>query len=313
MKMYLGSINDQVWDVTESDYVILDLDNLTNTDKVNKQCNTIALNTIYNAIDSMVFEQIKDCERASEVWKRLKETYEDTPVVKSAKLYILKDKLTSLKMKDDESIPEMFHRLQVIINDLKALGDKINDYDVSYRFLMCLPLRFKMLRLLIIRGGLKEITPNQVLGDVMTQETYHVERAGVDKDEKKEDEDKKKSVAFKVSSSSKNKGKSKKESSDDEDTSDIDDDAIALFVHKMGKFIKKKGYGARKRSGHNKECVRRRYECKRPDHVVANCPYNSDNDEDEKKKKRKKEKKEKEKKEKKMTFQKKKGGGYVVT
>ena len=78
-----------------------------------------------------VFEQIKDLDCASEVWKRLKETYEGTTAVKSAKLYILKDKLTSFKMKDDESIPEMFHRLQVIINDLKAMGEKINDDDVS--------------------------------------------------------------------------------------------------------------------------------------------------------------------------------------
>ena len=109
MKMYLGSINDQVWDVTESDYVILDPDNLTNNVKANKQCNTMALNIIYNAIDSKVYEQIKDSDRASEVWKRLEETYEGAPTVKSAKLYILKDKLTSFKMKDDESIPEMFH------------------------------------------------------------------------------------------------------------------------------------------------------------------------------------------------------------
>ena len=56
MKMYLGSINDQVWDVTESDYMIIDPTNLTNQDKANKQCNTMALNTIYNAIDSKVFE-----------------------------------------------------------------------------------------------------------------------------------------------------------------------------------------------------------------------------------------------------------------
>ena len=69
---------------------ILDPDNLTNQDKTNKQCNTMALNTIYNAIDSKVFEQIKDCERANEVWKRLKETYEGAPTVKSAKLYILR-------------------------------------------------------------------------------------------------------------------------------------------------------------------------------------------------------------------------------
>jgi hypothetical protein len=132
IKMYLGSINDQVWDVTESDYVILDPDHLTNIDKANKQCNTIALNTVYNAIDFKVFEQIKDCERASEVWKRLEETYEGTLTVKSAKLYILKDKLTSFKMKDDESIPKMFHQLQVIVNDLKALGEMINDNDVSH-------------------------------------------------------------------------------------------------------------------------------------------------------------------------------------
>ena len=106
-------------------------------------------------------------------------TYEGSPAVKSAKLYILKDKLTSFKMKEDESIPEMFHRLQVIVNDLKALDEKINDDDVSQRFLMCLPPRFEMLRFLIIRGGLKEFTPNQVLDDVMTQETYRVERKGL--------------------------------------------------------------------------------------------------------------------------------------
>jgi hypothetical protein len=65
--MYLSLINDQVWDVTESDFMILDPDNLTNNDKANKQCNIMALNTIYNAIDSKVFKQIKDYERASEV------------------------------------------------------------------------------------------------------------------------------------------------------------------------------------------------------------------------------------------------------
>ena len=95
----------------------------------------MALNTIYNAIDSKVFEQIKDCDRANEVWKRLEETYEGTPAVKSAKLYILKDKLISFKMKEDVSIPEMFYRLQVIVNYLKALGEKINGDDVSHRFL----------------------------------------------------------------------------------------------------------------------------------------------------------------------------------
>ena len=46
MKIYLGSINDQVWDVTKSDYAIIDPNNITNQDMANKQCNTMTLNTI---------------------------------------------------------------------------------------------------------------------------------------------------------------------------------------------------------------------------------------------------------------------------
>ena len=100
----------------------------------------------------------------------MEETYEGTPTVKSAKLYILKDKLISFKMKDDESILDMFHRMQVIVNDLKSLGEKVQDDDFSHQFLMFLPPKFETLRLIIIRGGLKDITPNQVLGDVLTRD-----------------------------------------------------------------------------------------------------------------------------------------------
>jgi hypothetical protein len=72
----------------------------------------------------------------------------------------------------------------------------------------------------------------------------------------------------------------------------------------------KKGYGARKRRDHTKEYVRLCYKCKSSDHIVADCPYNSDNEENEKKKN----KKEKENKEKKIAFKKKKKcDSYVVT
>jgi hypothetical protein len=56
MKIYIGSINDRVWDVIEHDFIIIDPTNLIDNDKANKQCNTMALNIIYNGIDSKVFE-----------------------------------------------------------------------------------------------------------------------------------------------------------------------------------------------------------------------------------------------------------------
>ena len=75
-------------------------------------------------MDERTFEEIKNIERAHEAWKKLEESFEGTQAVKGAKAYILKEKFASFKM-EDESVPEMFHRLQVLVNDLKALGEKV--------------------------------------------------------------------------------------------------------------------------------------------------------------------------------------------
>jgi hypothetical protein len=115
-------------------------------------------------------------------------------VVKGAKAYILEEKFASFKMKEDESAPEMFHWLQVLVNDLKALGEEVKDKDFSHKFLRCLPSKFGTLVTILVRSGLDTMTPNQVLGDVMTDDE--------EKEEKnKEKKDEKKSVAFKAISS----------------------------------------------------------------------------------------------------------------
>ena len=76
---------------------------------------------------------------AYEAWKKLEESFEGTQATKGAKAYILKEKFDSFKMKNDESVLEMFHRLQVIVNDFKALGEEVKDNDFSHKFLRCLP------------------------------------------------------------------------------------------------------------------------------------------------------------------------------
>jgi hypothetical protein len=185
------------------------------------------------------------------VWTRLEETYEGNTMVKSAKLYMHKDKLSNFKIKDDESIPEMFYRLQVIVNDIKSLGKKGKDEDFSHKFLMCLPKKFKTLRTIIFRGGLTGVCPNDILGDVITDAQYNNSDNEDEEKKDKDDDNKKKSVAFKASTSSKSKGKANKEaSSEDEDTSDIDDEAMALLVRKMGKFMKKRLWFKKKKRSH---------------------------------------------------------------
>jgi hypothetical protein len=111
MTMYLSSIYKRVLQVTENDFAIIDPNHLTDEDRANRTCNGMALNTLYNGIDTKVFEGIKDLELANEVWTRLSEIYEGTKVVKSVKLYGLKSDFETFKMKEEETILEMFYRL----------------------------------------------------------------------------------------------------------------------------------------------------------------------------------------------------------
>ena len=67
-------------------------------------------------------------------------------------------------MKEDESVPEMFHRLQVLVNDLKSLGEEVKDKDFSHKFLRCLPARFGMLVLTLDFGRFWKMTGGPTCG-----------------------------------------------------------------------------------------------------------------------------------------------------
>jgi hypothetical protein len=44
----------------------------------------------------------------------------------------------------------------------------VKDENFFHKFLMCLPKKFKALGTIIFRGGLTGVSPNEVVGDVMT-------------------------------------------------------------------------------------------------------------------------------------------------
>jgi hypothetical protein len=144
--------------------------------------------------------------------RSLEESFEGTKAIKGAKAYILKEKFASFKIKEDESVLDMFHRMEVLVNDLKALGEKVEDKDFSHKLLRCLPIRFGMLVTLLVRTSLDTMTPNQILGDMITDDVYKDDDEKKEKNKEKKDEkknEKKMSVAFKASSSSKSKGMEK--------------------------------------------------------------------------------------------------------
>jgi uncharacterized lipoprotein YehR (DUF1307 family) len=117
--------------VVETKIEIEDSKNPTAAKEVLLQNNDIALSAIHDAINERIFEQIKNIEMAHEAWKKLEELFEGIKAIKGEKAYILKKKFASFKMKKDESAPNMFHRMEVLVNDLKALGEKVEDKDFS--------------------------------------------------------------------------------------------------------------------------------------------------------------------------------------
>jgi hypothetical protein len=65
---------------------------------------------------------------AHETWK----------AIKGAKAYILNEKFASFKMKKDEGVPDMLHQMEVLVNDLKSLSEKVEDNDFFHKFLRTL-------------------------------------------------------------------------------------------------------------------------------------------------------------------------------
>jgi predicted oxidoreductase len=57
------------------------------------QCNDIAISTLHEALDDKTFEQVKNIEIAHDAWAKLEETYEGTEGTKTAKAYILQEKV----------------------------------------------------------------------------------------------------------------------------------------------------------------------------------------------------------------------------
>jgi hypothetical protein len=221
---------------------------------------------------------------AHEIWTKLIEIHEGTIIVKSAKLYVCKGKFEQFIMREDESISDMFNRLNEIVNELKGLGLDVPDVDFTHKFLRSLPEKYETIVTMLVRGDLTTTSPTEVLGEILTQDIFKKSQAeAISLAKKMENE----SIALKAKASK----AIEKEESDDEENGSESDEELALFVKKFNKFMKKKkgqprrGQTSRRNAFNDRKC----FECGEPDHIAMNCPSKKkkkgkDGDDDKKKK-----------------------------
>jgi hypothetical protein len=136
-------------------------------------------------------------------------------------------------MKEDESVSEMFNRLNEIVNELKGIGFNVQDVDFTHKFLRSLSEKYDTIVTMLVRSDLTSTSPIEVLGEILTQDIFKKSQAEVMSLAKKV---KGESIALKAKVSK----ATEKEESEDEGNGSESDEELALFVKKFKRFLRKK-------------------------------------------------------------------------
>ena len=140
MEVFVRAQDYEVWRVICHGLAELPIDeSLWSRDQIRQSTiNFSAMNILQCAIHPMEFSRISTCRSAKEMWDKLELIYEGTSEVKETKANLLITEYEMFKMKDDESISDMFTRLMQLINHLKTLGKMYTDTELVRRVIRSL-------------------------------------------------------------------------------------------------------------------------------------------------------------------------------
>jgi hypothetical protein len=168
--------------------------------------------------------------------KNLYALHEGTKSEREERYHIALKKINSFEMIPKESANDMYTRLNVLVENLNALGlTQISPSDVARRILSVLPVeKYGHIIIVLHQSDLSIVTPTQVLGKINAHEMYmHITS------EEGSSSSKKKDLAFKASHDKKKKKSQAMIVHESSSESDIDDASLALMIKKTTKMLKK--------------------------------------------------------------------------
>ena len=92
--------------------------------KKSANLDTKAMNALFCALNKKEFNRVSTTRSVNQIWQILHVTHEGTNKVKESKISVLVHRLELFKMKENETIAEMFTRFADITNSLVALGEE---------------------------------------------------------------------------------------------------------------------------------------------------------------------------------------------
>jgi hypothetical protein len=100
------------------------------------------VNAILGGLTNSIFVKVMHCKSAKEIWDKLEVVYEGDRKVKEAKLQTYRAQFENLKMKEEENIVEYFHRVDEVVNSIRAAGEELTDKPIVQNILRSLPMRY---------------------------------------------------------------------------------------------------------------------------------------------------------------------------
>ena len=110
MRIYMQANGFDTWNITTSEYTIPTTAYVewSNSQKLDAASNAKAMNMLFCALDKNEFNRVSVCKSAYEIWCTFKVTHEGTNKVKQSKISMLKNQFQNFRMKQDESISDMY-------------------------------------------------------------------------------------------------------------------------------------------------------------------------------------------------------------
>lgn len=160
MKVYMQACG--VWEAIE-----LKADKAVVEDKFDKR----ALAIIYQGIPEDLMLTLAEKKTSKDAWDAVKLVCQGADKVKNAKAQILKREFESLNMKETEQLDEFYMKLNGLVTNIRALGEKVEETYVVKKLLRAVPPKFLQIVSAIEQfGKMEEITVEEVIGSLKAHE-----------------------------------------------------------------------------------------------------------------------------------------------
>ncbi|KAL8154787.1 hypothetical protein AgCh_000227 [Apium graveolens] len=162
MKMKVIMQAHGVWEAVESSDPKREID--VRTDKV-------ALAMIYQGIPEEWLLSLASKESAKEAWVAIKTLCQGAERVKTARIQSLKSEFESLTMKESEQIDDFCMKLNGLVTNIRALGEKVSEAYVVKKLLRAVPAKFLQITSTLEQfGDLENMIVEEAAGSLKAHE-----------------------------------------------------------------------------------------------------------------------------------------------